>query len=256
MYGFEDFDEAQWSRVEESWKAAMKVRSYTMVMYAGGKDDPLYSNLFGLLKVDDSQAYLASLRKSMEIWNELTAQSTSDIKMDYEMTDVEVAGAKGLFIAADVAKAAGDEDVPGVKVMFEAMFGKDGKMERYCLVSDQNTVIFAMSDEAGAGRAVDWVKNNDQSLARSPHVQAATQLLDARAPWTAYVSPQGVLQWYGRFFALIAGTLGGPAITIPEYPAGPPLGFSVNVADGQFRGEMVVPVQALKDLAGYIEKQQ
>jgi hypothetical protein len=256
VYGFEEFDAAKWQRVEDSWRAAMKVRSYTFVMYAGERGDPLFSNIFGLMEVDDSQVYLQAMRDSMTIWNELTAESSGDIKMKYEIEEVELAGAKGTRIVTDVLAAAGDDDVPGVKMMFDAMFGEGGKFEMYVVVADDDTVIFTMSDEADATRAVEWVKNNEHGLAQSPHVQAATQLLEAPAPWKAYISPQGYISWINRMYAAMAGPLGAPPMTIPEYPAGPPLGFALNSADDQLRGEMVVPVQALKDLAGYIEQQQ
>ncbi len=254
IYGFEELNEEQWADLEASWLATtVGLRSFSTVMLAGAKGDPLYSNVVGVIKVDDAEEYLAATRKSMSLWNELTAASTSDIKMVYEIEDAEVGGLSGLLVLTDVAAAAGDDDVPMVKPMFEAMFGEDAKMRVYLLKADENTLIMGIGPEAGVAVLVERVIGGETGLAESGVLQTTADLLDPAAPWTGYVSPQGCVIWFERAVAAFTGTLGGPAITFPAYPAGPPLGFAMGLADGQLRGEMVVPVQALKDLAEYIK---
>ena len=68
-----------------------------------------------------------------------------------------------------------------------------------------------------------------------------------------YLSPQGCVAWFSRFYGMLMGAIGGPAMAVPEYPAGPPVGFSVHISDGQLQSEAVFPVQMLKDVAGYIK---
>lgn len=253
LYGFENFDEAQWQKVEDSWKDAMDVRSYSMVMFAGGKDEALYSNIFGILKVDDTQKYIAAARKSMAAWNELTAQSKSDIKMVSEVTEVEVAGKHGLLVTTDIAGAAGDENVPMMKPMWDAMFGNEGKMRMYWIPADGQTVIMAVAGEEAIKKALQWVADGEQGMAASATIKTTEGLLNPAAPWTMYVSPQGCVLWFERIYKLMLAQFGAPAVTIPPYPDGPPFGFSMNLTGGQFQGEMVVPVQGLKDLAAYIK---
>jgi hypothetical protein len=254
LYGFDKLDEAQWAKLEESMQATTQgLRTFSAVMLAGGKGDPLYSNIVGVIKVDNADEYMAATKKSMSLWNELTAASTSDIKMIYETQDVEVGGLKGVLVITDVAAAVGDEDVPMVEPMMEAMFGEDAKMRVYILAADENTIIMAVGPEASVAASAKRAAAGESGLAGAPTVQTTVALLDSSAPWTGFVSPQGCVTWFERAFTTFAGALGGPTITFPEYPAGPPIGFSMGLTEGQLRGEMIVPTQTLKDVAAYIK---
>jgi hypothetical protein len=257
LYGFEDFDDAKWKELENSYREAMQLRSMSMIMFAGEKDDPLYSNVYGVVDMEDSSRYIESTKKSMTTWNELTADSSSDIKLSYEMSEVEIAGKKGLLVENDILAAAGDDDVPMVKPMMEAMFGSDGKMRFFLVPADADTVVMAIASEGDAAAAVEAASSEASGLADAEHVKTTQAMLNPAAPWTGYVSPQGCVIWGQRMLAtMMAMVGGGPAVTIPEYPAGPPVGFSMNVTAGQLQGEAVVPAQTLKDLAAYIKKTQ
>jgi hypothetical protein len=253
-YGFQNFDEEKWNKIEESWKAATAgLRSMSVALLPGGKDDAIVSNIFYIVHVDDADAYFASSRKSMELWNELVAASSSDIKLPYEITDVVISGKKGMLMSVDIAAAAADENVPMLRPMFQAAFGADGKMRMYTIAADPTTVVMGIGKEEQVAEAVKHAISGDGGLAQSSDVQTTATLLDPAAPWTGYVSPQGCVLWFKRIFLGLAGTVGMPAVTIPEYPVGPPLGFSTNLTAGQLHGEMVVPVKAMQDLAAYIK---
>jgi hypothetical protein len=256
IYGFEKFDEAKWQKLEDSWKGAFQVESMSMVMFTGGKDDPLYGNLYGTMRMPNSDQYMDAARKSMEQWNELTEASSSDVKLTYEIAEVDIAGKKALKMTNDVLAAAGDDDVPMMKPMFEKMFGNDGKLVMFWTPTDEHTVVMAISSEEQAKESAGWTASSESGLAENAQVKATTKLLNPAAPWTMYVSPQGCVAWVSRFYTMLMGTIGGPAFTVPEYPAGPPVGISVAIGEGQLQGELVFPVQMLKDVAGYVKKVQ
>jgi hypothetical protein len=205
------------------------------------------------VKVADAAGYIAATKKSTEQWNELIGVSTSDIKLSYAFADVEIAGKKGMEMSVDILAAAGDENVPAVKPMMEALFGADGKMHVYTIAADANTVVLAVGKKEQVAKAIEHLTSDDGGLSKSIEVQTTAALLDAKAPWAAYVSPQGCVVWFKRIFATFMGTFGGPTFTIPEYPAGPPLGFDLNLTAGQLQGEMVIPEKSMEDLAAYIK---
>jgi hypothetical protein len=256
FYGFEDFDEAKWQKLEESWKDAFQVESLSMIMFAGDKEDALYSNLYSTMRMPDSAKYMESARASMTIWNDLVDSSTSDVKLKYEIAEVDVAGKKALKMTNDVMAAAGDDNVPMLKPMFEKMFGNEGKLVMFWTPADDHTVVMSISSEAQAKAAVEWASASESGLANNAELKATTALLNPAAPWEFYISPQGCVAWFTRAYSMLLGTLGGPAVTVPEYPAGPPMGLSVLIAEGQLQGEVVFPVQMLKDIAGYVRKVQ
>jgi hypothetical protein len=255
-YGFEKFDEAQWKKIEESWKSTtVGLRSFSTIMLPGESGDALFGNVYSTMEVDDAAAYLETSRNAMALWNELTEASTSDIKLRYEIVDGTVAGKPGLVVVTDVAAAAGDENVPMVKPLFEAMFGPDAKMRYHWVAAERETVVMGLGPEGNVAKAIEWNARGEQGLVQSPEVKRTTELLNAEAPWQAYFSPPGFAAWALRFVAAVA-PLGGAAPQLPEYPPSPPLGFTLNLANGQLQGEIVVPDKALKGLAIFIKKIQ
>jgi hypothetical protein len=256
LYGFEKFDAAEWDKLEESWRAGFDASGISMAMLVGEPKDPLYSNIYFVAEVADAGSYLQSMRKSMELWNELTKKSSSDIKLAYEFSELEVAGKPAMLMSMDIGAAAADENVPMVKPLMEAMFGADGKMRFYVIAADADTVVMAIAPEDRAAKAVEAVLAGETGLAQSADVQATAALMNPDAPWTGFVSPPGFAAWVSRLMTTVMAQFGAPAPAIPEYPASPPIGFSMNLADGQFQGEMVVPVQVLSDLAAFIKKAQ
>jgi hypothetical protein len=144
-----------------------------------------------------------------------------------------------------------------VKSMMEAMFGEDGKMRMYYVPADENTVVMAISEEAGLKAIVDEVTGESASgLAESSSVQTTVKLLDPQAPWLGVVSPKGTVAWVTRFYNKLLAQFGQGVPTIPEYPDSPPVGFSLNLAQSRLSTEMVWPAETLKGLASYIKKVQ
>jgi hypothetical protein len=252
IYGFEAFDASKWEEVEESWRNVLQVESCSMVMFAGAKDEAL-GNLYGTTQMPNSAKYIDGARKSFEIWNELTDASTIDVKLKYEIAEVDVAGKPALKMTNDVLAAAGDDNVPMMKPMFEKMLGNDGKLVMFWTPTDEHTVVMAISSDVQAKAAVDWATSSESGLANNANVQKTTALMNPAAPWELYISPQGYIAWVSRLYTMLLGTIGGPAMTLPEFPAGPPVGLSVNITEGQLQGEVVFPVQTMKDMAVYMK---
>jgi hypothetical protein len=257
-HGFENLKEEDWQELEESWKASMQgIHSLSMIMLVGEDDDPLYSNIFSIMKVDDAKGYLGVYAKAMEKWNGLVARTSSDIKLKYEMSDVEIADKKGVLTTVDVAAAAGDENVPMFQNMLEAMFGEDGKMQMYIVAADDKTVVMGMSNEEGVKAAIERAVGGESGLAKSSSVQTAIKLLDKQAAWQGVVSPKGCVAWFSRLFdKMLAQFGGGVTMDIPEYPDSPPVAFSLKLTDGHFSTELAWPVETLQGLAAYIKKSQ
>jgi hypothetical protein len=254
--GFEKFDEDQWKKVEQSWKSVMKgIRSTSFVMLPGEKEDPLISNVFYVVKVDDANQYIKSSRESYELWNKLLEESSLDLgmMMKYEFEDVEVAGKKGLAMTSDVSKVVDDAGLPMFSGVMNSIFGEDGKFRIHLIAADKTTVVTALASHDRLAEAIDHAVAGETGLAESAEVQAAATLLEPGAPWQFFVSPQGVVQWGSRLVALVTAQFGGGAENIPAYPESPPVGFSWTLAAGQFHAEMVWPVETLEQLAAYIK---
>jgi hypothetical protein len=133
------------------------------------------------------------------------------------------------------------------------MLGNEGKLIMFWTPTDAHTVVMAISSEEQAKAAVEWATSNELGLATNANVKETTALMNPAAPWELYISPQGYIAWVSRLYTMLMSTIGGPVITLPEFPAGPPVGLSVNIAEGQLQSEVVFPVRMMKDMAGYMK---
>ena len=81
---------------EEMWnqKASVNrqllgdVESFSFAMLPGEEGEPLVGNLIGMITLPDVESYLNSLAPFVEIWNQVNAVSTSDIKPEAKF-DIE-----------------------------------------------------------------------------------------------------------------------------------------------------------------------
>jgi hypothetical protein len=90
-------------------------------------------------------------------------------------------------------------------------------------------------------------------LIDAPDTQTTSALLEPAAQWTGYVSPPGYVALFSRFLSAVLAQLGGVGVTLPDYPAGPPFGWTVQMADGQLNVEVAAPARTLEDLAAFIK---
>ncbi|MBA3484899.1 MAG: hypothetical protein H0T51_24130, partial [Pirellulales bacterium] len=256
-HGFEELTPEHWKEMEDAWKATMQgMQSMSMIILPGKEDDPLYSNIYSIIKLDDAEAYLGVYKKAMDQWNELLKQTTTGIELQYESTAVQVAGKKGLLTTASFGELANDPNVPMMKPMMEAMFGKDATMKAYLIAADAKTVVMGISPEVEVAAAIEEVLKGETGLAQSSATQTTVKLLDPQAPWLAVVSPQGCVAWATRFVNTFMAQFGQGVPTIPAYPDSPPIGFSVNFSEGRLSIELVWPKDTLTSLATYIRKVQ
>ena len=256
-YGFEELTEDEWQQVQEAWQSAMNgVRSLSMAMLPGGAEDPLYSNIYGVIKVDDAAAYLKSYAESMAVWNKLLARTTTGINLHYETTETDLAGKKGLLLTADLSEVANDPNVPMMKPLMEAMLGEDGKMLIYLIAADDTTVYMGIAEQDAATARMEDVLKHETGLTQSSDVQTTLSLLNPNPGWVGIVSPQGSVAWFTRLLGIFMAQFGQAPPAIPEFPNSPPLGFALNLEEGSVSTEMVCPVDTLKAAAVYLKKVQ
>jgi hypothetical protein len=256
-YGFKELSEEQWQEVGDAWQAAMKgITSLSMAMLPGDADDPLYSNFYGIVQVEDAAAYLKSYAKSIELWNKLLAHNTTGIKFQYDTEETELAGKKGLLLTADLSEVANDQNVPMMKPMMEALLGKEGKMRIYLMAVDEHTVYMGIAEKDEVAARMESVLKQENGLAQSSEAEMTLALLDPKSAWIGLVSPKGAVTWATRLFALIFAQFGQGAPTIPEFPQSPPLGVALSIGDGRMSTELACPAELLKAAAAYIAKLQ
>ena len=255
IYGLEDLPPDQWNELEEVYRGMMVgMDNFSLIMLPGEEGQPLFSNIYGIAKVQDAEQYVQNYMKSTELWNAITAQSTSDILLVRAVHPKEVDGAKGCEIVVDVADAASDPNVPIFNWMLKSMFGEGGKMHQLLLAIDQNTLVYTMGEEEDILSLMQQARHNEMGLSNNSAVQVTVALLQDDAPWILLISPSGCVRWTDRLMKEILVHLREGSVTIPEFDACPPIGVSVGLNQRRLECDMVWPAETLQALAVYIKK--
>jgi len=259
VYGL---SEEETAKLLEASAASMKdLQAMSMVMGVGKSGDPLYSNIVGVMRCKDVQAYMDHYEQSMEDTRRLLTRPEESMfkEMEFEKRDdgVWVMSAK-----IGAPQMPGGEEIPGfeesMKQMMEAMFGSDGRITIYVKIADKRHVVMAYTQEALLGPAIEAVRNPRAGLAGDESVAQTRALMPKDVQWLGLLSPQGVIAYVNRVVkTFVAAEPGGfPPFELPEFPATPPIGCGMRVADNQVQGFLVVPAPVLEGIGQYVKQLQ
>jgi hypothetical protein len=257
IYGLEDVTEAEWQQFNAEYQKLvdeMQMDSMSMILGTGKAGDPIFGALYGVVRVKDSAAYLETFRKSISIWNDFLARSTSKVNWKYNIEEKTVGDAKGIEMSMDLGAMMGDDpNAAMMKPIMQTMFGNNGVMRQVYLAIDDKTVIYGMAADEELTLIGERVKSGEMGLQNSTLVQTTDKLLPATAPWRIYVSPPGAVEWVKRIASVFFGMM-GQAPTIPEFAATPPVGITIQMNAGRGEVDLVWPADSLRALAEFIKK--
>ena len=252
--GLENIASGLWDKEDRAYQLLLEeIQSCSVVMLTGEKGEPLVGNFLGVATVPDVSKYFDSLPEVIETWNEITQQSTSDVKPEFKMTTETIAGKQRCEIVVDIATTARDPNVPVINWMLEAAFGPDGKLRVQLAQVNPTTFVFGLATQEQISELLTVEQKNETFAPQNTEMQATLKLLKPATPWKALISPQGCLRWasraYSEFFALI----NDDEIMIPVMPDSPPIGMTVEWKQRRWECEIVCPANTWGILAKYIE---
>jgi hypothetical protein len=251
---YQGLEASDWKKLEESYRQSVDgLKSISFILRPGKGEEGLLSNYLFIAEADDSSAYLGSFRRSCELYNEVMESAQNDLSIPYELHERTIGGDRAVLAQADVASAAADPNVAGVDPLMRTIFGPDGKLSIYAIAADERTVAIGAAAEATLADAVQFALDGGSSLAGDAGVGATAALLDEKAPWVAFVSPEGLVAWIARAAQTLSAAFGGE-IKIPPFPPTPPVGLSINLSDGQLQSEIAMPRQTLQGIADYVSR--
>lgn len=228
-------------------------RQISLVFRPGQEDDPLLAGVSGVVHVDDAEAYLQSVQKSFVLENEVLANTSTDLLLQWELTPTTVADGKGYEIAVDIG-VANDPNVPDFIRLIESVVGENGKFDMQLVAADPTTVLLGIESEQEFPALLENVRQGEQGLQQQENLQATLKLLDNRATWLAVISPRGLSQWVRR--GLGAWFRFGGAPLLPEITETPPIGFSLNLENDLLEADLVWPIETIDALVDYFKELQ
>ena len=253
--GLENIASGLWDKEERAYRLLFEeIRSCSAMMLIGEKGEPLAGNFLGIATVPDVSKYFDSLPQVVETWNEITQQSTSDIKPDFDFTTEEIEGKRRCEIVIDIASTARDPNVPIINWMLEAVFGPEGKLRVRFTEVNSTTFLFGLATQEQMAELLKRERDKATTIPQSTEELATLGLVKPDTPWKALISPQGCLRWASRAYGEFIGLLNNDEINIPEMPNSSPIGVTVDWNKRHWECEIVCPAETWATLAKYLAK--
>ena len=255
VYGMSAEDLERLSK--ESFEGLRQVRSMSIVMKTGKRGDPIYSNIFCAMHVDNSQRLLGLQEKYMESANKLMQNAKQGILKSMTVKRLEIAGKPALQqeVNLDLSSMAVPEES---RAVLDEMMGIGGKMLLYHVAADEHTVLIGVGiSQERMAAALDVVKQPKKSLAEDADISVTAAMLQANAQWVAYMSPRGYMQLVQRMMtATLKNIPEAGRFSLPQFPKCPPVGFAVLAAPTELYAEIAVPSSLIQATGEYVKEMQ
>jgi len=221
----------------------------------GKPGDGIYSNMSVTMKVDDAQKYITEYRKMMQQFAE-QADAESAVFGSMKAENVDLGdGVTGVKLVMDTSKFVGATgNDPAVAEMMKAMFGNDGNLAAHIVAVDKETLITSYTSAETTLALAKAVRAGKPGLSADSNVKKTISLLPDGSQCVGLMSVDGTIAFINRILGLVPDV---PAeVTIPEFPASPPIGFSMKVSPAGLQGDMVLPAELIEQIGEYVKKIQ
>jgi hypothetical protein len=243
--------------LKESLESARHIRSMSFVWKQGKRSDPVYSNMYAAMKVDDSAQLLATQEKYVARVNKMMKDAKQPMIKSIEAKRLQVAGKDALEMETTMDFS----QVPGMeqgRAMLDIMFGVGNKMLVYNVAADEHTVVMGIGvPQERMPAALEALTQPKKSLAEDADLSATLAMLPEKPQWIVFLSPRGVMQLGTRITtAAMKSMPGGEAFVPPAFPKSPPIGLAVKAATDELHAEIAVPAPVIEAMGSYVQDMQ
>lgn len=247
------YTEQDLADVRKSYELAFsRINGASFLLTPAEERQPLLSVFFAKLVVDDSQAYLADIKKCFELSNEMADRADSDIKLNYTIGDVTIAGSPGIEASSDLGKATGDGDNHIWQSVLTSILGTDHKLSIYFTAADKNHIFVGMETSEKLEKFIEAHRQGETGLAETRQVKTTLGMMDTQSEWVTLVNPEGFVELARAAMKSMLVLGGFPEF--PTYPNSPPLGMTLTGDDESWNAELVMPVEAARAMAKFSEE--
>jgi len=248
-----DAPEAKVKKLERIGQDAFKgLRGLSMIMGVGKDKESLFSNVSGLLKVNDTEKYFKNTVDYLETYNDMMkgiALPEGFPKQSMNAKRATVAGLPALEVTVDMGVDQQQNEL--VRKMMEAYFGEGGKMIATSVALDKTTIFLRYKPAESIKKLPNLTT---AGLAQNKETIKTLQMLPESSQWVALMSPQGFVAFTQR---IMAGFMPqGAAMKLPNFPATPPIGVGLKLSATGLEKHLVIPAEVLESIGTYIQQLQ
>lgn len=258
MYGVDgdDFSET----MEKSMDLMKQLGSMAYLMEVPEEDEPLYSGLFGMMQVEDADSYMEENDKLTREFFEKAEPESLFGGMTIEKTEIGGQQASKMTFPLDFifqGQEIPEEQRVAIGKLFEAFYGSPDSLSVYFGKASLETLGFGYVSPKRIEALQEFLKSDDstrKSMAQKESVRRTMAMLPEDAQMVILIDPnQGVKLIRAAMSVIVPKAMTG---IVPSMPEGPPVGFSVQVGQGQVRKDLFVPTSLLKKIEQFFSRQK
>ncbi|MHB8955585.1 MAG: hypothetical protein ACYC4U_21625 [Pirellulaceae bacterium] len=255
MHDVYGLSEEQIEQMPQTSLAAMKrVRSMSMVLGVGPKDASPYSEAVVLMRVDNTDAFMADYETSIKEYAQFAREAQSPLLQPIEIEKSEIDGAFALQFTTKAPQMPMTQQTAQYSKMMEVFFGPDGTLTGWVVAVDEHTLVAGYVNKDIVRSTLQAIKQGSAGLGGDADVAQTASLLPAGAASVAFWSPYGTVEFINRMIPAFAPDTGRAEFKIPEFDKTPPIGFALTSAPNELQGHMVVPSEVLKAIGQYVSQ--
>lgn len=218
------------------------------------------SGMAAIYKVEDSTKFLADYEKSMATMSEL---GKKDKNLPVYVTERKtIGGIDALVFTTDMKPMFEQlENQPGgdgAKMMMEAMFGKDAKIDAFLAAVDKETVVLTY-DATALKEVVATAKAGKNGLSDNIDMKKTAALLLPQPHAIGFMDVGGYVDLVKKIAGMMMAAQGAPGggglpFPIPPFPQSPPVGMAAKLTPQAIEFQLVVPMPLMENTRDYIQQ--
>ncbi len=247
VYSSEQMTEEQVNELIKASQQSMQgVKGFAFTFGVPKSSGSMYDRMAIIMDVKDANAYITNYLQAVQKMKEIIGDNA---KVPFRILNAErtnVAGVPGMKVAMKITPTAFGSSLPQNQEVLNKLFGENGTIEVYAAPVDDKRVALAYSSADNLKQVIASAKAGQKVLGSVPGIKTTTDLLSNKAQWVGYLSLPGMLQYMRAMIGSILPEQQRQKIhQIPDFPACPPLGFSLY-HDGQgIETRLVAPAPTL-----------
>ncbi len=157
------------------------VRGLSFVLGAGQSDEPIFARMLGIMRVKNSETYLADYEKFLARYNRIAEKIESPMFKPIQVAKTEFDGTPALKVTMHVPQM---PNMPAQSVkIIENMYGPGGKITAWLVPCNEHAVVFSYMSQGPLRQAVAAIKEGKPDLAADAEVAKVVALLPPGAAW-------------------------------------------------------------------------
>jgi hypothetical protein len=225
------------------------IRGVSFLFGAAQGDEPVLSRMVVIMRVKNSETFLAEYEKYFAHYNPIVEKMNSPMFRPIQVEKTEIGGARALKVTTSVPQM--PNMPPQSAKLMGSIYGPDGKIVAWLVPGDEHSVVIGYVKQDLLLRTIAAIKQGKPGLGDNREVAKVRAMLGGCSTFSMYFSPKGILDFARRMTAIVLPP--GANVKIPDFGSTPPVAMAVTTAADEVEARLVVPAEVIGAIGRLIE---